>query len=60
VLGGLTIPLFDIKLDPLASPYNVVPLIVLIWMIVGVVAYVILRVRDSDALTRIGDVMTEG
>ena len=60
VLGGLTIPLFDIKLDPLASPYDVVPLIVLVWMILGVVAYFVLRTRSPDALTRVGDVMTEG
>jgi amino acid transporter len=60
VLGGLTIPLFDIKLDPLASPYDVVPLIVLVWMILGVVAYFVLRSRSPDALTRVGDVMTEG
>ena len=60
VLGGLTIPIFDIKLDPLASPYDVVPLIVLVWMILGIVAYFILRSRSPDALTRVGDVMTEG
>jgi len=59
VLGGLTIPLLDIKLDPLKTPYDIVPLLVLVWMIVGVVAYVVLRMRSPDALTRIGDVMTE-
>jgi amino acid transporter len=60
VLGGLTIPFFDIKLDPLASPYNVVPPLVLVWMILGVVAYLVLRSRTPEALTRIGDVMKEG
>ena len=60
VLGGLTIPLLDIKLDPLKTPYDVVPLIVLVWMILGVVAYFVLRSRTPDALTRMGDVMTEG
>ena len=60
VLGGLTIPLLDIELDPLASPYNVVPLLVLIWMILGVVAWFVLRSRAPEALGRIGDVMTEG
>ena len=38
VLGGVTIPLFDIQLDPLPTPYDFVPLIVLIWMVIGVVA----------------------
>jgi amino acid transporter len=60
VLGGLTIPFLDIKLDPLASPYNIVPPLVLVWMILGVVAYVVLRIRTPDALGRMGDVMTEG
>jgi amino acid transporter len=60
VLGGLTIPILDIKLDPLKTPFDVVPLIVLVWMILGVVAYFVLRTRMPDALTRIGEVMTEG
>jgi amino acid transporter len=60
VLGGLTIPVLDIKLDPLKQPYDIVPLLVLIWMVVGVVAYFVLRSRTPDALTRVGDVMTEG
>jgi amino acid transporter len=60
VLGGLTIPFFDIKLDPLKTPYDVVPVLVLIWMILGVVAYVVLRSRSPEALNRVGDVMTEG
>jgi amino acid transporter len=59
VLGGLTIPILDIDLDPLAQPFDIVPLLVLIWMILGVVAYFWLRSRSPDALTRIGDVMTE-
>jgi amino acid transporter len=59
VLGGLTIPLLDIKLDPLKTPFDIVPLIVLVWMILGVVAYLVLRSRMPDALTRIGEVMTE-
>jgi hypothetical protein len=60
VLGGLTIPLLDIKLDPLKTPYDVVPLLVLIWMVLGVVAYFVVRSRTPDALKRVGDVMTEG
>jgi uncharacterized membrane protein YbhN (UPF0104 family) len=59
VLGGLTIPLLDIKLDPLKTPYDVVPLIVLVWMIAGIVVYFALRSRTPSALDRIGDVMTD-
>ena len=60
VLGGLTIPILDIDLDPLAQPFDIVPLLVLIWMIVGVVGYFVLRNRDPEALNRVGDVMTDG
>ena len=60
VLGGLTIPILDIQLDPLAQPFDIVPLLVLVWMILGVVAYAILRSRDPGALNRVGDVMSEG
>ena len=60
VLGGVTIPVLDITLDPLASPYNVAPLLVLVWMILGVVAWFVIRSRDPEALRRVGDVMTEG
>ena len=58
VLGGLTIPLLDIKLDPLTTPYDIVPLLVLLWMILGVVVYFVLaRAGRPSAL---GDGMTEG
>jgi amino acid transporter len=60
VLGGLTIPILDIDLDPLAQPFDIVPLLVLIWMVLGVVAYFVVRSRDPEALNRVGDVMTEG
>ena len=60
VLGGLTIPILDIDLDPLAQPFDIVPLLVLVWMILGVVTYFIVRSRDPEALNRVGDVMTEG
>jgi amino acid transporter len=59
VLGGLTIPLLDIKLDPLASPYNVVPPLVGIWMLAGIVLYFVLRARSAETIERVGDVMTE-
>ena len=60
VLGGTTIPILDIKLDPLASPYDIVPLLVLAWMVAGIVLYFVLRSRNPEALGKIGDVMSEG
>jgi amino acid transporter len=59
VLGGLTIPLFDITLDPLASPFNIVPPLVAVWMIAGIVLYFVLRNRSADTIERVGDVVAE-
>jgi amino acid transporter len=59
VLGGLTIPILDIPIPALTSPYDVVPLLVAIWMILGIVLYFWLRARKPDALSHIGDVMGE-
>ena len=59
VLGGLTIPILDIPLPPLASPYNVVPPLVAIWMIAGILVYVVLRSRSAETIERVGDVMVD-
>jgi hypothetical protein len=59
VLGGLTIPILDIKLDPLAAPYSFVPPLVAIWMVVGVVLYFFLRNRNAETVERMGDVFGE-
>jgi amino acid transporter len=59
VLGGLTIPLLNITLPPLASPYNVVPPLVGLWMVDGIVLYFVLRARAASTLERVGDVMLE-
>ena len=59
VLGGLTIPILDVKLLPLAAPYDVVPQLVGLWMLAGIVLYFVLRARAASTLERVGDVMTE-
>lgn len=59
VLGGLTIPILDIELPPLASPFDVVPLLVGIWMLVGIVLYFVLRSSRPDTIKRVGDVVSE-
>lgn len=59
VLGGLTIPILDIPLDPLKPPYSYVPPLVLIWMIVGIVLGVVLAQRDSTRLQSLGDAVAE-
>ncbi|MFL5725217.1 MAG: APC family permease [Chloroflexota bacterium] len=59
VLGGLTIPLFDITLDPLKAPYSYVPPLVAIWMIAGIVLYFVLRSRSASTIEHLGDVMSD-
>jgi amino acid transporter len=59
VLGGVTIPLLNIDLPPLASPYNIAPPLVGLWMLAGIVLYFVLRARAASTLERVGDVMTE-
>jgi amino acid transporter len=59
VLGGLTIPILDIKLDPLAEPFNVVPPLVAIWMVAGIVLGAVLQSRQGDRLQSLGDAVAE-
>ena len=60
VLGGLTIPILDIKLDPLAQPFDIVPPLVAIWMIAGVIIGAVLWSRRSSQLQSLGDAVAEG
>lgn len=59
VLGGVTIPILNVPIAPLASPIDVVPLLVAIWMLVGIVLYFVLRSSKGDTIERVGDVVSE-
>ena len=59
VLGGLTIPILDIPLDPLVQPYNVVPPLVAIWMVAGIIVGIVLRAREASRLQALGDAVAE-
>jgi amino acid transporter len=59
VLGGVTIPILDVPIPPLASPFNVVPPLVGVWMIAGIILYFVLRSRSASTIERVGDVMVE-
>jgi amino acid transporter len=59
VLGGLTIPILDIKLDPLASPFDVVPPLVALWMVAGIILGLVLRNREPTRLQALGDAVAE-
>lgn len=56
VIGGLTIPFLDIELPPYENALRWTAPIVGIWMVLGIVAYFILRTRNPEALERVGEV----
>jgi amino acid transporter len=59
VLGGVTIPILNVPIPALASPIDVVPPLVAIWMVVGIVLYFVLRSSRPDTIERVGDVVSE-
>lgn len=56
VIGGLTIPILDVPLDPWSGALAWTAPIVAVWMAIGIVLYVVLRMRNPAALTRLGEV----
>ena len=59
VLGGVTIPILNVPIPPLASPIDLVPPLVAIWMVVGIVMYFVLRSNRPDTIERVGDIVSE-
>jgi len=58
--GGVTIPIINLELPPLPEPYNYAPILVGIWMAIGVVLYVVLRGRSPEAIGQLGAAVSEG
>jgi amino acid transporter len=58
-LGGLTIPLLNVEIPPLSEPFNYAPILVAVWMAIGVVLYVVLRSRNPEATARLGEAVSE-
>jgi amino acid transporter len=56
VIGGVTIPILDIALDPYANALRWTAPIVGIWVILGIGVYFFLRSSNPAALDRVGDV----
>ena len=56
VIGGVTIPILDIALDPYTTALRWTAPIVGIWIVVGIVVYFVLRARNPDALERVSEV----
>jgi amino acid transporter len=58
-LGGLTIPIVNLEIPPLSEPFNYAPILVGVWMLVGVVLYFVLRARSPEMTSRLGEAVTE-
>ena len=56
VVGGVTIPILDIELPPYENSLRFTAPVVGIWLVLGVVAYFVLRSRNPEALARVDDV----
>jgi hypothetical protein len=56
VIGGVTIPILDVELPPYETALKWCAPIVGIWLVLGIVAYVFLRMRSPEALNRVGEV----
>jgi len=55
-IGGVTIPIVDLTLAPLGGALGWTAKIVAIWMAIGIVVYVWLRMRNPAALERMGQI----
>jgi amino acid transporter len=58
-LGGVSIPIIGLDLQPLPEPYDYAPIVVGIWMLIGVVVYILLRSRSPEAIGQLGNAVAE-
>jgi amino acid transporter len=58
--GGVTIPILGLELQPLPEPYNYAPILVGVWMLIGLVLYFVLRARSPEAIGELGTAVAEG
>ena len=56
VIGGVTIPILDVTLDPYDNYLRFTAPIVGVWVLIGIGVYFYLRSRSPEALDRMGDV----
>ncbi|HET8777168.1 MAG TPA: APC family permease, partial [Candidatus Limnocylindria bacterium] len=56
VIGGVTIPIIDVTLDPYGNYLSLTAPIVGIWVVIGIVVYFVLRSQNPAALRRVNDV----
>jgi amino acid transporter len=58
--GGVTIPILGLELAPLPEPYNYAPILVGVWMLIGLVLYFVLRARSQESIEQLGAAVAEG
>ncbi|HEX5039502.1 MAG TPA: APC family permease, partial [Candidatus Limnocylindria bacterium] len=56
VIGGVTIPIIDVTLDPYDNYLRFTAPIVGVWAVIGIIVYFVLRARSPEALERVDDV----
>jgi amino acid transporter len=56
VIGGVTIPILDVTLDPYDNYLSLTAPIVGVWLVIGIIVYFVLRSRSPEALDRVDDV----
>lgn len=56
VIGGVTIPILDVTLPPYENSLRWTAPVVGAWMVLGIIAYFVLRARNPAALERVGEV----
>lgn len=59
-LGGVTIPILNLTVSALPEPYNFAPLVVGVWMLLGVGLYFVLQTRNPQAIGELGAAVSEG
>jgi amino acid transporter len=56
VIGGLTIPIFEVELAAWEGALAWTAPIVAVWMVIGIVLYFVLRASNPAALARLGEI----
>ena len=60
VIGGVTIPILDVELPAYENSLRWTAPVVGVWLVLGVIAYFVLRSRNPEALERVDDVYGGG
>ena len=56
VIGGVTIPILNLTIPPYENSLKYTAPVVGVWLVLGFVAYILLRTRNPEALARVDDI----